>query len=109
MRMHTDSYADASWAPDQATAGMEDNEEFQAQDLGSGRPGHTIGQPSIMTGMSRNLVHSNSIAPSSVAPPGAMATHSIASQPNVPVRTPSFPFTFHGAACKVKQAADACS
>ena len=86
-------------APDQATAGMEDGEEFQAQDLGSGRPGHTIGQPSIMTGMSRNLVHSNSIAPTSVAPssaaPHAIAPNSIASQPNIPVRTrfcsPSFP------------------
>ena len=70
---------------------MEDSEEFEAQDLGSSRPGHTIGQPSIMTGMSRNLMHSNSVAHTSVAPNSA-APNSIASQPNIPVRTLPNPF-----------------
>lgn len=64
--------------PGQATAGMEDHEEFEEQDLAGARPGHTIGQPSIMTGMSRNLLHTNSIA----------------SQPNVPVR--AAPVCMHG-------------
>ena len=51
----------------QATAGVPDDEEYDEAE--SQRIGHTIGQPSVNAGMSRNLMHTNSIA----------------SQPNIPV------------------------
>ncbi len=51
----------------QATAGVPDDEEYDEAE--SQRIGHTIGQPSVNAGMSRNLMHTNSIA----------------SQPNLPV------------------------
>ena len=51
----------------QATAGMEDDEEFEGM---NGRPGNTIGQPSIMNGLNRHMVHT---------------TSTISNAPNVPV------------------------
>lgn len=51
---------------------MGEDEDFDDESLQTGRPGHTIGEPSLMRGMSRNsrtLEHTNSIA----------------SRPNVPV------------------------
>ena len=51
----------------QATAGMEDDEEFEGM---TGRPGNTIGQPSIMNGLNRHMVHT---------------TSTISNAPNVPV------------------------
>ena len=53
--------------PPQATAGMEDDEEFEGM---NGRPGNTIGQPSIMNGLNRHMVHT---------------TSTISNAPNVPV------------------------
>ena len=53
----------------QATAGMEDDEEFEGM---NGRPGNTIGQPSIMNGLNRHMVHT---------------TSTISNAPNVPVRS----------------------
>ena len=51
----------------QATAGMEDDDDYD--DL-AGRPGNTIGQPSIMNGLNRQMIHTNS---------------TISNTPNVPV------------------------
>ncbi|CAL8472137.1 g11679 [Coccomyxa elongata] len=54
-----------------ATAGVPDNEEYDEAE--SQRIGHTIGHPSVNAGMSRNLMHTNSIA----------------SQPNLPAKAPT--------------------
>ena len=51
----------------QATAGVDDSEDYE--DMG-GRPGSTIGQPSIMNGLNRQMVHT---------------TSAISNAPNVPV------------------------
>ena len=57
---HVDSALDLF--PDQAAAGMDEDEEFEEHGIMGERPGHTIGQSSVMQGMSRNLLHSNSIS-----------------------------------------------
>ncbi len=48
---------------------MADDQEYEEQNMDDRNMGHTIGQPSVNAGMSRNLLHTNSIA----------------SQPNLPV------------------------
>jgi hypothetical protein len=48
--------------PDQVAAGMDEDDEFEEHSVTTERPGHTIGQPAMMSGMSRNLLHSNSIS-----------------------------------------------
>ena len=53
----------------QATAGVEDDDDYD--DI-AGRPGNTIGQPSIMNGLNRQMIHTNS---------------AISNTPNVPVIT----------------------
>ena len=55
----------------QATAGVEDDDDYD--DI-AGRPGNTIGQPSIMNGLNRQMIHTNS---------------TISNTPNVPVSCPS--------------------
>ena len=62
----------------QATAGMEDDEDYD--DMAS-RPGNTIGQPSIMNGLNRSLIHT---------------TSTISNAPNVPVRHASAPVLIPG-------------
>lgn len=52
-----------------ATAGMGDDEEFEEEQI-TDRPGHTIGQPSVNAGVSRNLLHTNSIASTPNMPVG---------------------------------------
>lgn len=52
----------------QATAGIEDDEDYD--DMAS-RPGNTIGQPSIMNGLNRSMIHT---------------TSTISNAPNVPVQ-----------------------
>jgi len=61
----------------QATAGVPDDEDYD--DLSS-RPGNTIGQPGIMRGLNRQMVHT---------------TSTISNAPNVPV---SF---FSGCSCQL--------
>ena len=51
----------------QATAGVDDDDDYD--DI-AGRPGNTIGQPSIMNGLNRQMIHTNS---------------TISNAPNVPV------------------------
>lgn len=42
---------------------MDEDDEFEEHDMSTmERPGHTLGQPAMMSGMSRNLLHSNSIS-----------------------------------------------
>ena len=55
----------------QATAGVEDDDDYD--DIAA-RPGNTIGQPSIMNGLNRQMVHS---------------TSTISNAPNVPVSVSS--------------------
>lgn len=60
----------------QATAGIEDDEDYD--DMAS-RPGNTIGQPSIMNGLNRSLIHT---------------TSTISNAPNVPVQHAPAPVLF---------------
>ncbi|KAK9905554.1 hypothetical protein WJX75_002050 [Coccomyxa subellipsoidea] len=61
-----------------ATAGMEDDEEFEEQKDDDRNIGHTIGQPSVNAGVSRNLLHTNSIASTSNILPAKAPTTGIA-------------------------------
>ena len=52
---------------------MEDDEEFEEQKDDDRNIGHTIGQPSVNAGVSRNLLHTNSIASTSnILPVGSL-------------------------------------